>query len=384
MKRKVLALTAIRSEYDLFYPVLDALRADFQVGVVACGAHLTALHGRSISNIREDGFRIAATVDNLRGVPDTEEGRVRSIGALISGLAKPLARENPDLLIVLGDREEALAGAIAAGYQNIAVVHIGGGDNTAPAGGDVDEGARHATTKLSHVHLALAKEHERRLLALGEERWRVATIGNPGVDRLLSKKGFTRAELMKRLGAPDRDFVVLIFHALSSTAARAGRDMDACLDACLDTGLEVFVSAPNSDPGSRDILAAVKRRSKEPRLHAYKNLPRAEFVSLLRHARALAGNSSLAFHEAPSLGLPCVNAGERQTGRLNAGNVEFCAPDAAAILKALSRAAFDEGYRARVRRLRSPYGDGRAAQRAVAFLKKLPGRDRLLAKRITY
>ncbi len=172
--------------------------------------------------------------------------------------------------------------------------------------------------------------------------------------------------------------------ARSSAGSGAGREGARGLDAALETGLVVYAGAPNSDPGYRSVLAEIRRRSGHPRLRAYRNLPRPEFTALLRGARALIGNSSLSLHEGAYLGLPCVNVGERQRGRLAGPNVQFTKAEPAAVRRALRRALFDEAYRARVRRAKPLYGDGRMVERALRILKNLPARRRLLAKAITY
>jgi GDP/UDP-N,N'-diacetylbacillosamine 2-epimerase (hydrolysing) len=383
---KVHALTGIRSEYDLLYPLLKALHEDaaFELGVIVSGAHLTSLHNHSVRLIEQDGFRIVARIENL-SLQDSVKEKVRGTGALISGLAECLAENRPDLLIVLGDREEPLAGAIAGTYSGIPVVHILGGDHTHPAGGDVDEEVRHAITKLSHLHLTMTESYSQRILRLGEEPWRVRTVGNPGIDRLRIEPEIDIDELSARIHpAIRKEYLVLIHHSLSSDISGAAREMDLCIDACLETGLEIFVGAPNSDPGFKDILDAIQRHASNPQLHVYRNLPRPEFTGLLRNARCLVGNSSLGFHEAPFLGLPAVNVGERQRGRLADANVQFVVADHDSVVKAVRRAAFDASYRSSIRKGPCLFGDGHMVERTVEILKHLPPAGELLAKNITY
>jgi GDP/UDP-N,N'-diacetylbacillosamine 2-epimerase (hydrolysing) len=310
---------------------------------------------------------------------------VDSAGLLLRGLSRVLARRKPDLLVYLGDREEPLIAAAAATYMSVPGVHIAGGDKASPAGGDVDEAARHATTKLSHFHLTMARAHTERILRLGEEPWRVKTVGNPGLDRLRLEPPLSAAELGARVGpAAAGDFIIVIYHAMSSAVAEAEAEMELCLKASLATGLDVFVGAPNSDPGHENILRAVARHRGNPKLHPYNNLPRAEFTGLLRRAKALIGNSSLGLLEASALGLPCVNVGERQKGRLAGVNVQFVDAEPRAVRAALAKALGDARYRARVKRGTSPYGDGRMVERAVELLAALPPKRILLDKRITY
>lgn len=386
---RVLALTAIRSEYDLLYPLLRGMEHDpaFEVSLVVAGAHLTSLHRQSVRLIEADGFRIAARIHNVGPTrrTNTPSGRVTAAAKLLSGLTPVLQRERPDLLVYLGDREEPLVAAVAANYLGIPGVHIAGGDNTHPAGGDVDEEARHATTKLSHLHLTMAEPHARRVRRLGEESWRVKTVGNPGLDRLRTETPLTLEALRGLAGAGvTRDYLILIYHAVSSQRREAPAELALCLRQCLATGLEIFVGGPNSDPGYADLLRVIDAFGRHPRVHPYRNLPRAAFATLLTGARAVVGNSSLGLLETAFVGVPCVNVGERQRGRLAGMNVQFVSADASPLRAALRKALFDRRYRARVRRARSPYGDGHMVERALTFLRRVPSKARLLAKRITY
>jgi GDP/UDP-N,N'-diacetylbacillosamine 2-epimerase (hydrolysing) len=383
---KVLALTGIRSEYDLLYPLLKELDKDpnFDLGIIVCGAHLTALHNYSVKQIEQDGFHIVERIENLL-FSNSVMGKSKSAGILLQGLSQVIEREKPDLLMVLGDREEAIMGAIAGSYMSVPVVHLAGGDNTYPVGGNVDEGIRHAATKLSHVHLTMAGEHSQRLKRLGEETWRIHTVGSGGIDRIRLEKILSREELTKYFGKKTlHDYIVLIYHPLCYETHKSELYMQTILQSCLEIGCEVFVGMPNSDPGYQGIEKAIQEYSSHPGIYAYRNLPRDIFASLLSYAKCLAGNSSLAFHEASYLGLPSVNVGDRQTGRLSANNVVFVPVDHESIVSALNKAVYDDGYRNSISKGQSPYGDGFMVNRSLKILKELPAKDILFAKRITY
>ncbi|OGR69937.1 MAG: UDP-N-acetyl-D-glucosamine 2-epimerase, UDP-hydrolysing [Elusimicrobia bacterium GWD2_63_28] len=384
-KTKILALTGIRSEYDLVWSLLKKLASDpvFDSGVIISGAHMSPLHNYSWRHVAADGFRVAAKIENLI-YSNTAAGKAKSTAVLVHDLAQVLSSETPDLLLVTGDREEPIAGALAATYLGIPVVHLCGGDNTCPDMGDVDESVRHAVTKLSHIHLTMAESHSERIRMMGEESWRVFTVGNGGLDRLRLAKKYSAAEMTGLLG-PDirRKYIVLIYHPLSSET-QPYANMRTCLDACLEAGCPVFVGSPNSDPGWQEVQRAIDEVSSNPLVHPYRNLERRAFVTLLGGAAALVGNSSLAFHEASYIGLPAVNAGQRQKGRLHGNNVVFCPLEPEALVKAVKRAVFDGKYRSRVSCGTSPYGDGHMAEKALRVLKNLPGREKLLAKRVTY
>jgi len=383
---KLLALTGIRSEYDLLYPLLSALQDDpaFELGVIAAGAHPTPLHDYSIRHIKDDGLPIVEVIENLL-FSDSFASKAKSSGQLLTALAQTLDREKPDLLITLGDREEVVIGGLAGSYMSIPVVHLAGGDHTHPKGGDVDEEVRHAATKLSHVHLTMAEDHSQRVIRLGEQPWRVFTVGSGGIDKLRTNPGLNRDELAAQLGDDvNGDYLLLIHHTVSSTADVAADEIRLVLEVCMESGLSVFVGSPNSDPGHQSIVEVINKFSKQPKVHTYCNLPRDTFTSLLRHARCLIGNSSLGLHEAPYIGLPTVNVGERQRGRAVGANVQFVDVDKADIEGALKKALHDQTYRDVVAAGPSPYGDGHMAERSVQILKDLPTRAKLLAKCLTY
>ncbi|MEI6285477.1 MAG: UDP-N-acetylglucosamine 2-epimerase [Bacillota bacterium] len=385
-KIKVLALTGIRSEYDLLFPLLNVLNQDddFELGIIVCGAHLTSLHDYSVRQIEQDGFLIVEKIENLL-YSSSSVGKVKSAANLLQGIAQVLDRVSPDILIVLGDREEAIIGALAGGYMSVPVVHLAGGDNTHPKGGNVDEEVRHATTKLSHIHLTMAEEHTRRIISLGEEQWRTFTVGSGGVDRLRMDQGLSFDELRAVLGSGvSSDYIVLIQHPLSSEQGQEEEQMRLILQACIAVGVNIFVGAPNSDPGFEDIIKVIKEFEKHPQIYVYNNLPRKAFTSLLSHAKCLAGNSSLGLHEAPYLGLPAVNIGERQKERIASNNMQFVPVDYDAIMAAVNKAVKDKDYRNGVDRGKTAYGDGFMAEKTLTILKELPGKKRLLAKKITY
>lgn len=385
-KRLVLGVTGIRSEYDIMSSVFRAVAAHprLDLRLFVTGAHLSREYGRTVTQVRADGFRVAAEVPSLPPGDDAPGARSLSLAAGLAGLVRAVRRLRPDFLLVLGDREEALAAAVAGNDMGVAVAHVAGGDRVV---GNADDQTRHAVSKLAHLHFATNAESARRLLRLGEQPFRVRDVGNPGLDRLRETPRLSAAELSRRLGFPlaeGEPLVVLIQHPLSSQVASSYAHMKETLEAVRRLGVKTVASYPNSDPGSRRIIAALREYRGLPNLRAFPSLPRLEFVNLLRRAGCLLGNSSAALLEAPLLRLPAVNVGDRQKGRLQAGNVAFVAPRRAAIASAVRRALFDRAYRRKVARLRNPYGDGRSSARIAAALASVKLDDRLLVKDITY
>lgn len=382
-KISVMAVTGIRSEYDLMYPLLLAMSKSekFEVMVVVTGAHLTAIHEHSVKEIENDGFNIVSRIHTSISHDDNLH-RVKSCSELMAGLGEAIAQNNPDLLLVLGDREEPLISAVVANYATVPIVHLAGGDSTNPEGGNVDEQSRHATTKLSHLHLTMTDNHTKRILQLGEEPWRVITVGSGGVDRLRMTPHMSPSELAKESGLSCVGrYGVLIHHPLNGDFESAKTEILNTVKAAKSLGLQVIVGSPNSDPGSSEIVKFIDNLAG---IEVYRNLPRVAFINLLRHAAVLLGNSSLAFHEADYMGLPCINVGERQRGREHSGNVIFSQSSQGDISTALSCALTDKSFRSHLRPNQSLYGDGFMAERTLEILETLPIKRKLLAKKLMY
>ncbi|MGH7579768.1 MAG: UDP-N-acetylglucosamine 2-epimerase [Gemmatimonadales bacterium] len=384
-RRRVLGVTGIRSEYDILSSVFEAIRAHpaLALEVVVTGTHLSPAYGETVREIRKDGFRVVEEIESLIS-GDRDASRVTGLAVQLQGLAQAVARLRPDLLLMLGDREEAMSTALVGNYLNIPVAHIAGGDRVV---GNADDQVRHAVTKLAHLHFATNAESARRIRRLGEQRFRVFDVGNPGLDRLRTTPKLSAAALSRRLGfalAEREPFILLIQHPLSSEIEEAGTQMRVTLDAVETLGIKTVLTYPNSDAGSQAMIRAIESRRGLGHLHAVKSLPRLEFVNLMRRAACLLGNSSAGLLEAPLLKLPVVNVGNRQKGRLHAGNVQFVPHDARAIVRAARRAVFDPSYRARVGKARNPYGDGRSSPRIARVLATIPIDDKLRIKDMTY
>lgn len=384
-KRLVLGVTGIRSEYDIMSSVFQAIaaHADLDVRLVVTGAHLSEAFGHTIDEIRADGFVVADKIESLLN-GDQPSFRIKGLAIQLQGLVQSVARIEPDILLVLGDREEAMTTALIGAYMNVPVAHIAGGDRVI---GNVDDQVRHAVTKLAHLHFVTNRESKERILRLGEQPFRVHDVGNPGLDRLRHVPLIDAAELSRRLefeivdGEP---VIMLIQHAISTEVDHAYEQMKVSLDAIKELGIRTVLSYPNSDAGGQQMIRAIRDYESLPFLHTAKNIPRLEFVNLMRRATCLLGNSSAGILEAPSLKLPVINVGNRQQGRLHAENVEFVPHDKDRIMAALRKAIFDPNYRKTIAACTNPYGDGRSSERIADILATIPLDDKLLIKDITY
>lgn len=386
MTRKIFFLTGIRSEYDILYPVIKAVDATpgMAASAIVVGAHLTPQFGHTVREIERDGVRIVAKIDSLLA-SDQLGGRMKGAGLQVLGLCDLFAMEKPDMLVVMGDREEVIVGAMTAAYHHIPVVHIGGGDHADD--GNVDNLVRHATTKFSHLHMVASPRSAERVLKLGEEPWRVKTVGAPGLDRFLSTPQMDRATLFAELGIDwgEEPYVLVIQHPIIIDFEESRRNIRLTLDCLREFGVRAAIIHPNSDPGNFAIQQEIDTFvAGNPAARGFKNLPRLPFINLMRHAAAMVGNSSAGILEAPSLGLPTVNIGMRQRGREHAINVIFVDHDRDQILGALRKALTDQAFRAQVRDCVNPYGDGRAGERIATILSEVKIDAALMKKLITF
>jgi GDP/UDP-N,N'-diacetylbacillosamine 2-epimerase (hydrolysing) len=384
-KKLILGVTGIRSEYDIMSSVFRAVNKhpDLDLQLVVTGAHLSEAYGHTIDEIHKDGFIVVEEIKSLLN-GDEASCRLKGLAIQLQGLVQTIARVKPDILMVLGDREEAMTTALVGAYMNIPVAHLCGGDRVI---GNVDDQVRHAVTKLAHLHFVTNSESAERIIRLGEQPFRVFDVGNPGLDRLLEVPVIDIAELSARLGfsiVEGEPFILLIQHVISTEINQAYEQMKESLEAIRELGIKTIISYPNSDPGGQQMIRAIQEYDSLPFIYAAKNIPRLEFVNLMRRASCLLGNSSAGILEAPLLKLPVINVGNRQCGRLHAENVQFIPHDKDQICAAIQLAVYDQSYRNAVASCSNPYGDGKSSTRIAEILAKVSIDDNLLIKDITY
>lgn len=382
--RKIAVITGTRAEYGILYPVLKAIetKPELELSLVVTGMHLSHEFGYTVKEIEDDGFGIDAKVDTLLS-SDTPEAMAKSVGLGIIGMAQAWEQLKPDIILVLGDRVEPLAAAISGAYMNIPVAHIHGGDS--PRGG-LDEYARHAITKLSHIHFPATKKSAERIVKMGEDEWRVHMVGSPALDVILNEPLISAEVLAKKFGIDSsKPLILLVQHPLTIEVENAAGQMRETLQAIIEVGYQVIVVYPNSDAGGRRMIEVIKEYEKKyPFIKALKSLPRREYLSLMKVASVLVGNSSSGIIDAPSLGLPAVNIGTRQEGRERGRNVIDVGHNKQEIIKAIGKALTDEGFLKEVKKYKSPYGDGKASRRITEILSSIEITPQLLQKKITY
>ena len=382
MSRKICVITGTRADYGILYPVMKAIEGSgkAKLFVIATSMHLMKEFGHTVDQIKRDGFKIYEKVD-VSYKDDTGQAMAYSIGQSVCAFSKTFQRLKPDVVMLLGDRGEMLAAAIAASYMNIPVTHIHGGEIS----GHVDGIVRHALTKLSHLHFAATKEARQRIIRLGEEPWRVKVTGAPALDRILNGHATSKKELVKKYKLDlSKPLAILLQHPLSSNIVDASKQIVESVAAVTDLKIPTVILYPNADAGGRAMIKSLSKFKDHPLLKHFKSISQEDYFGLLRIASVLVGNSSSGIIEAASFRLGVVNVGDRQKGRQHASNVLDARHDREDIKKAVRKVLNDTQFKKRLARCQNIYGDGKAAQRIVGFLTSVSLDGRLLTKQITY
>jgi UDP-hydrolysing UDP-N-acetyl-D-glucosamine 2-epimerase len=372
-RRKVCVVTGSRSDYGLLRSLLVAVQqdAELQLQVLVTGMHLAPEFGSTWREIEADGFPIDARVDMLLA-GDTAVATAKSIGLGVIGAADALGRLAPDILVILGDRFEMMAVAQAALVLRVPIAHIHGGETSE---GAFDESLRHAISKMAQWHFVAAEPYRARVVQLGESPERVFNFGAPGLDTLDALDWMDRAALEKDLRVSLAPPLLLVtYHPVTL----ADQDPSTLMEELLQA-LEQFPEAtivltyPNADTGGRRLIESVDRfvAQSPARRHAFASLGQRRYLSLMRLAEVVVGNSSSGLTEAPAVKTACVNIGDRQKGRLKAASI-LDAPEERAMIEAAIRRAMSPAFRATLPSTVSLYGQGHAGKRIKDVLKTVP------------
>ncbi len=377
--RTVGLVTVARSDYGIYVPILRRLQAEPEIHfyLLVSGMHLSPEFGLTVSTIEADGFEIGERIEMLLS-SDTPEGMAKSIGVGVLGFAQAYARRRPDMLVVLGDRFEMAAAALAAIPFKIPIAHVHGGEVTQ---GAIDDVLRHTLTKVSHLHFAATADYARRVRQLGEEAWRVMVSGAPSLDNvrttpLLARSAFEAQYHLRVDPAP----LLVTFHPVTLEYEQTAWQMHELLAALELVDLPVVFTLPNADTQSRVIMRLIEDYvHQHPQAQCVTTLGTQGYFRMMALASAMVGNSSSGLIEAPTFALPVVNIGSRQAGRVRAANVLDVSYHRADIVAAIRRAVSAE-FRASLGGLVNPYGDGHAAEGIVARLTSIAIDDRLMRK----
>ena len=369
-RRRIGVVTTSRADYSHLYWPLRELAANpgVDLGVFALGPHLSPEFGSTLNEIERDGFPIKARIECLLS-SDTDTGMAKTIGIAILTLADALTSWRPDLLLLIADRYEMLAPACTALALRIPMAHIEGGEVSQ---GAIDDHVRNALTKLAHIHFTSTDTARRRVIAMGEEPWRVHRAGAPSLDHLRRSTLLNRAALEARLGVSLIAPAILAAWHPVTILRDTNTEADALFAALAQAPGQLLLVYPNADAGSHALIERTQAlAATRPQTYLFVNLDAVTYWSLLGQVDAIVGNSSSGIMEAASFALPAVNIGMRQQGRERARNILDVPADAGAILAAIER-ALSPAFRAGLRGMVNPYGDGTAATTIVEVLATVP------------
>lgn len=377
MSRHIAYLTGSRADFGLMKSTLERIHADprLRLSIIVTGQHMLEDCGMTVHEVEASGLPVIARIATGLGRGDGA-AMAKAIACTLSGVTEVLERQRPDILLLLGDRGEMLAGALAALHLNTSVAHIHGGERS----GTVDEPVRHAISKLAHYHMTSSADAKRRLVRMGELESSIFVTGAPGLDGLVIDGDISREEMFSKQGFdPAQLLALVIFHPVVQSASHAGTEMKNLLDAVVRQGVQALCLMPNSDAGNHSIRAVLEEYAGSGHIKTVTHFPRGCFLRWMQVVDVMVGNSSAGIIEAAFFQLPVVNVGQRQYARERAGNVVDCEASTEEIDKALTRAMALRGSH-----FVNPYGNGDAGKRIVDLLATLPLSASLLSKLNTY
>lgn len=377
MKRKILYITGTRADYGLMRSVLFAIHnhPNLHLDIVVTGMHLMQEFGTTVNEIKNDPFQFHPVMATIPS--DQKDGNLYFLGNFLGGLTSEIDKIRPDIILLLGDRGEMLAGAIAGAYLSIPVAHIHGGEKTST----VDDLVRNAITKLAHIHFPATEQSAGRIIQMDESPKRIFIVGAPGLDQVLEEELADESDIKRNYNLDrDKPFLLVVQHPVTLQYQDAAAQMHATLDAVKDLGIQAVIIYPNADPGGRAMIDVIRTYEHNPGFHSYASIPHRDYLTLLKNCLALIGNSSSGIIEAPSFRVPVINIGDRQQGRERSSNIIDTGYDKDEIKAAITRAQSDPVFLKRVQSCTNPYGDGRASEKITQVISTIEINNELLQK----
>lgn len=373
--RKICVVTGTRAEYGLMSRLIRLINDSdkTQLQLIATNMHLSPRFGNTYQEIEADGIKIDKKVPIIDdNAPDTAVETLYSMSRALSGFAETYAELKPDLVVLLGDRYEILAAATAALIERIPVAHLHGGEITE---GAYDDAIRHSITKMSHLHFTSTEEYRKRVIQLGEQPERVFNVGALGVENIKKLPLMSKEEIEKEIDFEIDDNTILVtYHPVTLGNRTAKEDIDDFIAALEERkDLRVIFTMPNSDTGGQFIVDAINGfvTRNADRAKAYKSLGVLRYLSVMKQVAAVVGNSSSGLLEVPSFGIPTLNIGDRQNGRIAAESVYNCDPDEESVLNGLDKVLSKE-FRELAYVVRNPYEKANTAEEIFKVISTYP------------
>jgi len=373
MKKKICIITGSRSEYGLLRWLMEEIKNDieFELQIIVTGAHLSYEYGLTYKKIEEDGFHINEKIEMMLSA-NTKTAIAKSMGLCAIGISDAFKRLMPDLIVVLGDRYELLPICNTAIVMNIPIAHISGGDITE---GAIDDMIRHAVTKMANLHFPGVEESARRIIQMGEDPKYVFVVGEPGLDNFFRLKTLSREEIARDLNLDtSKKWILVTYHPETMISLKINLERSKNIITVLNeiNNIQVIITYPNADYGSKEIIEIFKKASVEisDKFKLYNNLGQLRYINLMKQIYCMIGNSSSGIIESPLAKVPSINIGNRQKGRFFNKNV-ICANGDIHSLKAAFCRIEDKSFIKSIENIKNYYGDGNTAVRIKNILKSI-------------
>lgn len=377
--RKILYISGTRADFGLMKNTLREINSDpnMELYIIATGMHLMDEFGNSIDEIKDEQFNLH--IINQTFKEDSREAMAIFVGNLIVELTDIISKIQPDIILLLGDRGEMLAGAIVGSYLQIPIAHVHGGDISST----VDDAVRHAITKLSNIHFSASEKSAKRILQMGEQNKYVFNVGAPGLDSIINDSKNIDIDKIKEKYNIHKDFAIVLQHPVSLEIDKSKDQIKETLEAVTKSDLQIILIYPNADAGGRSMIEVIDEYSEKindkTKFNTYENIPHDDFIGLLNIATLLIGNSSSGIIESSSFKLPVINIGTRQNGREKSTNVIDVDYNSGEILKAINKSQTPE-FKKSLKKCKNPYGDGEAYKIISNILKNIGINNKLLNK----
>ncbi|PIR79708.1 MAG: UDP-N-acetylglucosamine 2-epimerase (hydrolyzing) [Candidatus Levybacteria bacterium CG10_big_fil_rev_8_21_14_0_10_35_13] len=381
MKKKIAYITGTRADFGLMTNVLREIENNGKLSlcIYSTGMHLMKKFGNTV-NLVEKEFQNTKRINSIFK-SDEKEAVVDFISDLSKGIVNAFSKNKPDFVLTLGDRPEMLSVAMSCLYLRIPSGQLHAGDRTFT----VDESARHAITKMSHLFFPATKEAGERIKRMGEEPWRIHVVGAPGLDLIFNSSLPTRKEIFSFLRfSPSQSYILVLQHPVSENIEEANLQIAETLEAVKAFKLPIVLIYPNADPGGRRMIEVLTKEKNNSLLKIFSNIEYKYFLGIQREASVWVGNSSAGMIESSSFKVPVVNVGIRQIGRQHGKNVISVPCKKKEILKAVSKSLNDKAYLKSLESILNPWGDGKTGKRVADILADLIIDDKLMTKQITY
>ncbi|MGG7151273.1 UDP-N-acetylglucosamine 2-epimerase [Clostridium neonatale] len=380
--RKIAVVTGARSEYGLLKNTIRKIyeNPNLELELIVTGTHLSRKYGYTVTEIEDDGFEIKKRIPII---DEMNSDICLEASQLLKETSEVFKWVKPDLLLILGDRYEIFIVSTAAMLMNIPICHISGGEITE---GAVDDKIRHSITKIANIHFPGTEEYAENIARMGEERWRIFNVGDPGIENMKNIRLYEDKEIEEKIGFKvDKDTLILTFHPVTLEIRNTEEYIDNLIAALKKFNNKIIITYPNSDAGSNIIIDKIKEyEERNKNVKVFKSLGIQLYLSVIKKCGVVVGNSSSGIVEAPYFKIPVVNIGSRQKGRLMAKNIINCNYDSDEIYRSIKKALTDE-YRKYVKNETiSLYGDGNTSEKIVEVLENINIDEKLIKKRLVW